>query len=173
MRNLVGIKPQDILLLLKLATSPGLSQKNLADQLQVSQAEISHGFKRLKNAQLINAQGRIIKEACIEFLVHAVKYIYPAQLGSPALGLPTAFAHPEFKFTKYGPEDVMVWPHPEGKVKGVALFPIYPTLTQACVSDRTLYKLASFVEMIRAGRTRERKIGAEKLQELIEELNEK
>lgn len=173
MRNLVGIKPQDILLLMKLIVNSQLSQKELADQLQISQAEISHGLKRLKNSNLLNSSGKIMKEACVEFLVHAVKFICPAQLGSPAIGIPTSYAHREFKFIKYSSHEIYVWPHPEGKIKGISLFPIYSTLSQACLDDQELYKLASLLEMIRSGRAREKKIGSEKIQEMIEELNEK
>lgn len=173
MRKLVGLKPQDIVLMMKLLPGAHLPQKELAEQLQISQAEISHGLKRLKASQLINSSGKIIKESSLEFMVHAVKYMCPPQLGSPAIGIPTSFAHPEFKFVKYNANEIYVWPHPEGKTKGIALQPIYPTLPQACLEDKNLYKLASLVEMIRSGRARERKIGEEKIRELIEDLNEK
>ena len=73
MRNLVGLKPQDILLIMKLLSEPGLSQKDLAWKLQISQTEVSHGLKRLKGSRLLNVEGMVIKEAAIELLVHAVK----------------------------------------------------------------------------------------------------
>lgn len=173
MRNLTGIKPQDVIIMMKLVSQPEMVQKDLAQQLQISQAEISHALMRLKNSHLLNSSGRVIKEACVEFLVHAVKYIFPAQMSSPAVGIPTSFAHPEFKFIKYGSDEIPIWPSADGKVKGITLLPIYPTLPAACLEDKNLYKLSSFVEMIRAGRTRERNIAEKELAKFIGELHEK
>ncbi len=173
MRNLTGIKPQDVIIMMKLVSQPEMVQKELAQQLQISQAEISHALMRLKNSHLLNSSGRVIKEACIEFLVHAVKYIFPVNMSSPAIGIPTSFAHPKFKYIKYDNDEVLVWPYAEGKVKGISLLPIYPTLPEACLKDKNLYKLSSFVEMIRAGRARERNIAEKELIKFIGELNEK
>lgn len=173
MRNLVGLKPQDILLMMKLISEPGLSQMDLARRLQLSQAEISHGIKRLKGSHLLNIEGSVIREAAIELLVHAVKYFYPAQLGAPSLGISTAHANPDFKYVKYNEGESYVWPFAEGKVKGIALIPIYPSLPYACSKDKVLYRIASLVEMIRAGRARERKIAEHELHKLIKGLNEK
>lgn len=173
MRNLVGLKPQDILLMMKLLSEPGLSQMDLSRKLQLSQAEVSHGLKRLKGSHLLNIEGRVIREPAIELLVHAVKYFYPAQLGAPSLGIPTAHANPDFKYVKSNEGESYVWPFAEGKVKGISLIPIYPSLPYACSEDKTLYRIASLVEMIRAGRARERKIAEDELQKLIKGLNEK
>jgi hypothetical protein len=173
MRNLVGLKPQDILLMMKLISEPGLSQMDLARKLQLSQAEVSHGLKRLKGSHLLNIEGTIIKEAAIELLVHAVKYFYPAQLGAPSLGIPTAHANPDFKYVKNNKGESYVWPYAEGKAKGIALIPIYPSLPYACSGDKILYRIASLVEMIRAGRARERNIAEDELHKLLKSLNEK
>lgn len=173
MRNLYGIKPQDVLLMMKLVSEPDVVQKQLATDLQISQAEISHALQRLRKSHLINSSGKVIKEACIEFLVHAVKYIFPAEVSSPAVGIPTSYAHPEFKFIKYGNDEVPIWPLAEGRVKGITLIPIYPTLPDACLRDKKLYKLSCFVEMIRAGRTRERNIAEKELAKFIGALHEK
>lgn len=173
MRNLIGIKPQDVLVMMKLLASPSLSQKELADQLYISQAEISHGLKRLKTSNLLNPEGNVINQSCLEFLVHAVKYIYPAQFGAPSLGIPTSYAHPNFKFVRYDPSQIYVWPYAEGKVRGIVLIPIYSTLPQACLIDENLYKIASLVEMIRSGRAREQQIGSEELEKIVKKVNAK
>jgi DNA-binding Lrp family transcriptional regulator len=173
MRNLIGLKPQDVLLMMKLLSEPNLSQMGLARKLQLSQAEVSHGLKRLKGSHLLNIEGKVIKEAALELLVHAVKYFYPAQIGAPSLGVPTAHANPAFKYVKNNEGESYVWPFAEGKVKGISLIPIYPSFPYACSEDKVLYKMASLVEMIRAGRARERKIAEDELHKLIKGLNEK
>lgn len=173
MRSLQGIKPQDILALMKLISAPKLTQKQLADALYISQAEISHGLKRLKNAKLITSDGSANIEASIEFFIHALKYICPAEFGAPSAGIPTSYAHPDFKYVKFNPAEISVWPHPEGRKRGVALIPIYATLPQACMIDEKLYKIAALVEMIRSGRAREKQIGSTELKKYIEKLNAK
>ncbi|MEY4617015.1 MAG: hypothetical protein RJB66_1975 [Pseudomonadota bacterium] len=173
MRNLVGLKPQDVLLMMKLLSEPGLLQMDLAKKLQLSQAEVSHGLKRLKGSHLLSIEGRVIRESAIELLVHALKYFYPVQLGAPTLGIPTAHSNPDFKYVKHSDGESFVWPYAEGKAKGISLIPIYPSLPYACSEDKVLYRMASLVEMIRAGRARERKIAEDELKKLIKGLNEK
>lgn len=173
MRDLIRIKPQDILVMMKLIVRPSISQKELAEQLFISQAEISHGLKRLKASGLMSSEGMIIQEASLEFLVHALKYIVPAELGAPSAGIPTSFAHPDFKFVRYSPDEINVWPYAEGKKRGISLIPIYPTLPQACTLDENLYKLSSLVEMIRSGRARERQIGSDELKKFLGKFNAK
>ena len=118
MRQFNGIKPQDILIMLKLVIAPRQSQKELATSLFISQAEISHGIKRLKQAQLINSAGQVVAESCVEFVVHGLKYMCPAELGPLSSGIPTAFAHPDFKYVRYSESSIYIWPWVPGKKKG-------------------------------------------------------
>lgn len=170
MRNFHGIKAQDIILLMKLVVHPGMSQKDLAQELSISTAEISHGMKRLKVSQLMNQDGSINKEAVIEFLVHGLKYIFPAEFGTLGAGIPTAYAKPAFKYVRYKKDDIYVWSHPQGNKRGIILKPIYPTLPDACLSDDQLYTLAALAEMIRMGRAREKNIAAEEIAQFIRNL---
>ena len=73
MRNLYAIKSQDILLLLKMLVDPDETQQELAQNLGISQTEVSLGLRRLKNSGLLNSEGAVSKEASIEFLVHGLK----------------------------------------------------------------------------------------------------
>jgi len=168
MRKLGGIKPQDILLLLKMISSPNLKQKELAQAIFISQTEVSHGLKRLEHTGLIGSSGQIQLEAVCEFLIHGMKYIFPAETGAMTVGLPTAYANPKFKFVKYKIEDIYVWPHPKLGKKGIALLPIYPSVAEACAKDELLYEMMSLLEMIRIGRAREKNIAAKELKIVLE-----
>ena len=170
MRNFHGIKPQDVLIMLKLLVAPKSSQKELSSSLFISQAEISHGLQRLKISRLLTVEGNVSLEACTEFLIHGLKYICPAELGTLALGMRTSYSHPELKHVRYAADDIYVWPDPEGELKGIALYPFYPTLPKASRMDEKLYLIASLVEMIRVGRAREQKLAAKDLQKMIERL---
>lgn len=167
MRNLHGIKPQDILLLLKLIITTDRQQKDLSNEISISQTEISHGFQRLKNSRLLTDDRKVNLEASIEFLVHGFKYVCPPEFGSFTAGIPTAYARPGFNFVKYSKDEIFVWPYPKGKERGIALIPFYQTLPQACLVDEDLYSLASLVEMIRIGRAREQKIASTELDSRI------
>lgn len=153
--------------MMKLLVGSGLNQKDLAAELDISPGEISHGFKRLKNSGLVDSENKPAREACEEFLVHGLKYIFPAELGVLSAGLPTAYSKPGFNFVKQSKDQIYVWPDPIGIVKGTSIKPIYPSLPKACRKDEKLYELSSLVEMIRVGRAREKKIAAQKAHEII------
>ncbi|MCB9072293.1 MAG: helix-turn-helix transcriptional regulator [Bdellovibrionaceae bacterium] len=168
MRNLYAIKSQDILLLLKMLVDPDETQQELAQNLGISQTEVSLGLRRLKNSGLLNSEGAVSKEASIEFLVHGLKYVFPAEFGTLAAGIPTSYAKPGFKFVKYKDDDLYVWAHPKGSVRGIVIKPIHPSFPEACLKDEKLYTLASLVEMIRSGRAREKNIAANELSKMVE-----
>lgn len=172
MRTFHGLKPQDVLMLLKIIVAPKLSQKDLAFSLEVSPAEISHGLKRLKVSKLLTSDGFVNKEACIEFLIHGVKYVFPSEFGPNSIGIPTSFARPGFKFVRFKKDEIYVWPHPEGEIKGITLRPFHPSIPNACLKDEGLYTLASLIEMVRSGRVREQQIAAKEITKLIKEKND-
>lgn len=167
MRKMYSMKPQDILLLLKLLVAPGLSQQQLALALGISQTEVSYGLRRLKHAGLLDSDGEPLREACEEFLVHGLKYVFPVEFGTLSAGIPTAHSKPGFNYVRQSKDLVYVWPHGEGSVRGVSIKPIHPSFPDACRKDERLYSLSSLIEMIRAGRAREKNIAAQKVHELI------
>ena len=152
---------------MKLMVHPNLFQKQLAEELSISTAEVSHGIKRLKVSQLMNQDGAVSREAVIEFLVHGLKYIFPPEFGTMGRGVPTAYAKPGFKYVRYSEDDIYVWAYAEGDKRGIVLKPIYPTLPEACLKDDQLYTLAALTEMLRMGRAREKKIAADELKKII------
>ena len=162
-----SIKSQDILLLLKLLVAPGLGQQQLASTLDISQTEVSLGLRRLKHAGLLNTEGEPLREACEEFLIHGLKYVFPVEFGTLAAGIPTAHSKPGFNYVKQNKDQIYVWPHSKGAVKGISIKPIHPSFPEACSKDDKLYTLSSLIEMIRSGRAREKNIAAEKLHSLI------
>ena len=170
MRRHNGIKPQDILILLKLVTTPKASQKVLSESLQISQAEVSHALQRLKISNLMTLDSRVNRAACAEFLIHGLKYVFPAELGPHAVGIATSYAKPGFSFVRYSPNDIYVWPYGKGKIKGASIMPFYPSLPEACLGDEKLYILASLIEMIRAGRARERKIASDEIEKIMKDI---
>lgn len=170
------LRPQDVLVLAKLLAyqgrRPPIAQMGV--ELSISSSEVHGALKRLALSRLVSndAQGnRPLVQAVEEFLVHGVKYAFPAKRGEITRGLPTSYAAPPLnKHIAPGSDPPPVWPYSEGQHRGVSLEPLYKTAPAAAVRDQALYELLALIDALREGRARERKL-AEK--ELIARLGHK
>jgi hypothetical protein len=159
------LRPQDVVILLKLGAHPGerFAQLVLASELGMSAAEISGGIGRAVKARLANRspdQGaKPIYAALEEFLIHGVRYAFPAEEKAMTRGMPTAWAAPPLvDQLAAGDAPPPVWPDPNGDVRGAAVEPLYKSVPQAARRDSALYELLALVDAIRIGRARERKL---------------
>lgn len=160
MRSLNGIKPQDILILLKILLwedRPDWKSINLAQELGLSPFEISIGLNRCQSSHFLDASKRkLMKSAFLEFILHGLKYVYPVQPGAFCRGIPTSHSAPPLaKKIVSNVEDQYVWPDSEGTVRGQAIEPIYKTVPLAAKNDHLMHELLALVDAIRIGRTRE------------------
>lgn len=173
------LKPQDVVVALKLCTyqrkRPPMSV--IAADLRMSPSEIHAALKRLQQAKLLHGpemEGRPNLSALEEFLLHGVKYAFPAEHGPVTRGVPTSFAAPPLnKEIVSGGELPPVWPWPEGKTRGIALDPLYKTAPAAALRDPLLYRLLTLVDAIRDGRVRERKAAEKHLTNMLRPGNVK
>ena len=114
---------------------------------------------------------RVIKSPFLEFLLHAVKYVFPAELGPLCRGIPTAHSAPPLaKRIVSEDNDQYVWPHDEGKVRGQGIPPLYETAPDAALQDPKLYEFLALIDALRAGRARERNIAAQEIENRLSEL---
>ncbi len=195
------LKPQDIVILLKIlatmtlpeAEQPELTQNKLAVYLCMSVSEVNAGIVRLtlsgllgpvweKSASSLGLRSLKNKKAvlllpiitaCIECLIHGVKYFFPVKMGEFTRGIPTSYAAPILaKHIISGYDPIPVWPYAEGNQKGIALEPLYPSVPESVIKypDPLFYELLVLVDAIRSGRARERKIAIDILKE---KLNDK
>jgi hypothetical protein len=173
MREHQGLRPQDILVLLKLLASPGKQwrQVDLAQELGLSQFEISAALTRAAYSGFLDQEKkRLNKSALEEFLLHGLKYVYPAKPGAVCRGVPTAHsALPISKKIVSSSEDQYVWPHDEGKVRGQGIPPLYESAPAAALKDPKLHELLAIVDALRVGRARERQIAADELKRRLHE----
>jgi hypothetical protein len=101
--------------------------------------------------------------------VHGVKYAFPPDRGPLTRGLPTAYAAPPLNTLIVLPDEPPpVWPDPEGKVRGYAFSPLYPSVPKAAALDPALYELLALVDAIRDGRARERELAIKELTARLE-----
>jgi len=163
---------QDILILLKLSgdteRGPWL-QQDVAWELGLSPAELHKALARAANAGLYEPKDRkVMRQALIEFLVHGLKYVFPAHLGGPSRGMPTAWAAPVLAGKIVSNEtERPVWPHADGKARGPSVIPLYASAPEAAGRDSRLYELLALVDTLRLGAARERKLAAELLREKL------
>lgn len=155
-----GMRPQDILILLKIAVK-GVQpwyMKDLSIELEISASEVSESINRSVFAGLLaQDKTRLMHTALLEFLEHGLRYVYPQQPGALVRGLPTA--HSALPLSDLiQSEDPYVWPYAEGTVRGQAIEPLHPRLPEACLKDPGFYELVALCDALRVGRAREKQL---------------
>jgi DNA-binding Lrp family transcriptional regulator len=172
------IKPQDIVVLIKLLAyqeDTRWSQSSIAFELCLSPSQVNSAFKRLVGAGLITHyhppnKPQPIIQACEEFFIHGLKYIFPAKLGEIVRGVPTSYSGPILKNKiVLGNDPVPVWPYGEGEVRGVALKPLYSSVPESVIKhpDPLFYNLLTLIDAIRSGRAREKQIAIQELSKIL------
>lgn len=169
MRKHTGMKPQDIVILLKIISmdSPSWLSIDLSKSLQISASEVSESLNRNRLSGLLGfSTKQVSRGALLEFILHGIKYVFPVQPGAIVWGTPTAHsALPLAK--KIVSNEKYVWPDPEGDVRGQAIEPLYPSVPKAVKHDPKLHELLALVDAIRVGRSREVKLAEEALRKQI------
>jgi hypothetical protein len=167
------LKPQDVVIVLKLVAKAAANSPwnfaSLAKELCMSSSEVHAGFKRAVKSQLVNPQTREPNlSALAEFIVHGLRYVFPAEHGEITRGLPTAYAAAPLKFDLVKNSDLPpVWPSAVGTTRGQAFLPLYESVPRAVESDPVLYELLALVDAIRGGRARERNLAVKELKQRL------
>jgi hypothetical protein len=162
------LKPQDFYLLLVLVAcrEQGTTYPELAACSGLAMSAVHGALKRAEVARLLifdEKRPRILTPAFKEFLFHGAKYAFPVARGSMVAGVPTAHAAaPLNKQIAPSADPAPVWPSIDGKVRGIALMPIYPSAPAAALRLPALYENLALFDAIRAGNARERAL-AQKL----------
>src|SRR5262249_44753553 len=99
----------------------------------------------------------------LEFLVHGVKYAFSSSRGRMTRGWPTAHAAPPLSSLVRQEGIPLVWPDPEGDVRGESVEPLYKSVPKAAKRDPALYEMLALADAIRVGRARERKLAEQEL----------
>lgn len=162
------LKPQDLLVLLKVAAHPPQrwTYAELGKALSLSASEAHASVKRAVASGLAVASGRgewsPVRPSLLEFVLHGARYIWPATPGPVKRGVPTAFGvEPLASQLTVGSGEAPVWAHPTGTAKGPTLSPLYRTAPQAALADPALHRLLALLDALRAGRARERSLAAQ------------
>ncbi len=166
------IKGQDIVVLAALMSGGDIprSYAPLAKRTKLSVSETYAAVKRLQEARLIDEERHLQKRNTLEFLTHAVRYLFPPATSKTrplVKGIPTGYAAPiaadEFAISGAIP----VWPCVNGESEGRAFEPIYSSVPLAASEDPALYNTLATIDMLRGGRARERAFAEKILQEAV------
>jgi len=163
------MKPQDIVILLKIIATgnDNWQQLPLADNLRMSQSEVSQAIARMRYAGLMQENGKqVMRLALMEFLQHGIVYVFPQRPGAVVRGVPTA--HAAFPLNqKITSDEVYVWPSAKGNMRGQAITPLYHTVPHAIEIDEKFYALIALVDALRVGQKREKELALAELKKRI------
>lgn len=188
------MKSQDIVVLLKLlsleddekiraelsaghsppAPDDPYSMRGLEAALGISKTEISASINRsLSSGMAIKdrktGRPKPNRRHLREFIVHGLKFVFPAKPGAMQRGLPTAFAAPVLRDTLHSAGSlVSVWPYAHGHDMGQSVEPLFKSVPEAAAKDERLYAYLALVDAIRLGNQREANLAANLLQERFE-----
>jgi hypothetical protein len=163
MLSQIAIHPGDILVALRLAMHPGDRYEALADVFGGSTSTAHRAVARLEQSGLlISAARRVNREALREFLVHGLRYVFPAIRGPETRGIPTAWSAPPLQEV-LPPGPSVVWPFEGGTTRGEAVAPLSANAVEASRRDPWLYETLALVDAIRLGQARDRRLAAERL----------
>lgn len=173
----MGLKPQDVYVVLKLVAAGArrAPYSHLASELVMSPSEVHASVKRAQASGLLHGPAfgdRPNIAALEEFLIHGLKYVFPAEHGAMTRGIPTSYgAAPLRSMIAHTDEPIPVWPHAEGRQRGISLAPLYKTAPVAALHDESFYELLALVDALRDGRVRERKMAEAEVHRRLHEAN--
>ncbi|QOZ07509.1 hypothetical protein [Bradyrhizobium sp. CCBAU 51765] len=185
------MKSQDIVILLKLASlelgepergvHSGLdahhddpfSARGLGASLGISKTEVNASINRSVSSGLAikdrnSGRPKPNRRNLYNFIVHGLKFVFPAMPGAMTRGVPTAFAAAPLKgLLVSAGEYIYVWPFANGKVKGQSLDPLFKSVPEATQKDARLYEYLALVDAIRIGNQREAGLAVERMSERL------
>lgn len=171
----IVLRPQDLVVVLRLALErgPAPTYATLATELGMTASEVHGAVERAVAAQLAHkdtsGKATVIFAALRLFIQHGARYCFPVTRGSLTRGMPTGYAAAPLKeLIVPGTDPVPVWPHKDGTVRGVALYPLYPSVPAAAGRNPALYELLVLFDAVRGGSARERALGVDLLEKHLQ-----
>jgi hypothetical protein len=170
------LKPQDVYVALKIVAAESRAPySHLAAELVMSPSEVHASVRRAQSCRLLHGaqcKNRPNFSALEEFLLHGLKYVFPADRGELTRGIPTSYAaKPLRDLIAPGNDPGPVWPYEEGTQRGVGFEPLYKTAPIAALRDPVFYEYLALADALRDGRTPERSIAEAELCRRLRECN--
>lgn len=136
----------------------------IADSLGLGVGAVHRSLRNLSEAQLLLDDRRVALARADEFLFHGLRYVFPPRFAGEVRGVPTAWAAPPLSEKLSGFNSPMpVWPHPEGRQRGIALEPLHPGVPAAALRDPELHERLALVDALRFSEARVRQAARDAL----------
>ncbi|WP_306469178.1 MULTISPECIES: hypothetical protein [unclassified Bradyrhizobium] len=121
------------------------SVRSLESALGISKTEVNASINRSLSSGLAvkdreSGHAKPNRRNLHNFVVHGLKFVFPAKPGAMTRGIPTAFAAAPLKNLISAGEYIYVWPYAKGKDMGQAVEPLYKSVPQAIQKDDRLYE---------------------------------
>ena len=165
------MKELDLVVLLKKLTPQGqsLSLRRLAEELGMSASSVSESLERSKKAQLVDrTKKRVNTLALQEFMEHGLAYVFPVEAGRVIRGVPTYVSASPIKEQVANAANQFVWHYAKGDARGQKIEPLHPSVPEAALRDKDLYRLLVIADTLRVGRVREKEIAIAELSKYIQ-----
>jgi hypothetical protein len=143
--------------------------RSLEEETGISKSQINLALNRCIDVGLAKKDRKSgVPRALYGFIVHGLKYVFPAKPGEITRGIATAFAAPVLnqQLMSAG-EFVPVWPDARGNTKGQAIEPLCKSVAYAVRRDPEMYALLALVDAIRIGQPREANLAADLLKQRL------
>lgn len=161
------LRGEDIVVVLKLSDGAGdWTVRTLAEDTGIARSVVHRALKRLSVAGLFDERRRRVNATqAEEFLVHGVKYVFPAVIEGEGRGRPTAWAAEPLVGAIARPSSELppVWPDARGRVRGLVLRPLHAAVPEAARLDPLLGERLALVDALRLGDARVRGVAAKLL----------
>jgi len=164
------LRPQEIFILVALASreKSEWTYDQLAADLEMPASQVFKSLERAELADLfVKDKRRVIKRNLLEFLVHGVKYAFPAKPGAMVRGIPAGWQAPGLSELMADSPEPYVWPNAMGSMRGQAVVPFHEALPIVASNDPELHARYALIDIIRVGSARERKVAAEQLEDWL------
>jgi hypothetical protein len=169
------LRPQDLVVLLRLALDPGPAPTYaaLGAELGMTASEAHAAVERAVAAKpAVNDEASkpaIVRAALRSFVQHGARYCFPATQGGLSRGVPTSYAaSPLNEQIRAGNDPPPVWPWKKGTARGTAFYPLYPRVPEAAERNPALGELLALFDAVRGGSAREQALALALLEERLQ-----
>lgn len=161
------LKPIDLTVLAWLVVGlPEWTQVSVAAALGVSQSNVHRALRQLVRSELVSEALQPRTRALRELLVHGARHVYPAQLGPPARGVPTAHSAPMLQGIVRS-DSPLVWPCDRGSALGTSVSPLHDRVPLVALEHPAFHEIMALIDVLRVGRVREVTEAARRLDALL------
>lgn len=146
------LRPFDVAVALRLLLEPESRYEPLAEALVTSTSAVHRSVARLQLAGLCGPGSRtVVRDNLREFLLHGVRYAFPAVVGAERTGVATGAAHPAIAdvLGSNGSSRALVWSTESGSARGESIAPLFAGVPAVASRDPRMHELLALVDALR------------------------